>query len=117
VSRRVFSDNWHEETVAKLGLRAAGLVLLAFAYWAGTALFHRFAGSLVHPPLEYLLALVTFVCASVGSAMTIMGHHLFDQVEVSSRWVRLPPPTESLRQTGLESAEQPHRPDRDSGAA
>jgi hypothetical protein len=117
MSRRVFSDNWHEEVVAKLGLRAAGLVLLAIAYWTGTALFDRFAGSLVHPPLEYLLAVVTFVCASAGSAMTVMGHHLFDQVEVSSRWARRAPPTADLFETGLDADGQSNLPDHDAGAA
>jgi hypothetical protein len=117
VRKPVFSANWHERTIAKLGLRAAGLVLLAIAYWAGSALYRRFAGSLAHPPLEYLLASVTIVCTSGGAAMTVMGHHLFDQVEVSSRWAKRPPPTEGPRQTGLEWGEQPNRPDRDSDAA
>jgi hypothetical protein len=89
----ISSPDWHERTIAKIGLRAAGLVILMIAYWAGATLYRRFAGSLVHPPVEYLLALVVTVCTCVGTAMTVMGHHLFDQVEVSGRWARRLPPT------------------------
>ena len=113
----ILTNNWHETGLAKFGLRVAGLIVLAIAYWAGAALYHRFAGTRAHPPLEYLLALAAIVCASTGSALTIMGHHLFDQVEVSSRWVRLPPPATGLRQTGLDWGEQANHPDRNAGAA
>ena len=39
--------------------------------------------------VAFLLALVTFLSASIGSAMLIVGPHLFDKVEVSARWARL----------------------------
>ena len=37
----------------------------------------------------FLLALVTFLSASAGSATLILGPHLFDRVEVSARWARV----------------------------
>jgi hypothetical protein len=36
----------------------------------------------------FLLALLAFLTASIGSATLILGPHLFDKVEVSARWSR-----------------------------
>lgn len=40
--------------------------------------------------LAYGIAAIGFMAASAGSALTILGHHLFDEIEVSARW-RGPP--------------------------
>jgi len=80
--------DWHERPLIKIALRLAGLVLLGCAWWAGSTLLRKYGGMREHPPLEYLLAVVAVVCAVAGAALTIMGHHLFDQVEVAARWGR-----------------------------
>jgi hypothetical protein len=48
-----------------------------------------------HPPLEYLLALAAVLSAVTGSALTVVGHHLFDKIEVAARWSRIPAPHET----------------------
>jgi uncharacterized protein (DUF1810 family) len=44
--------------------------------------------ALAHSPgaLTFGLALAVFLGASAGSAMSLLGNRLFDQIEVSSRW-------------------------------
>ncbi|KQO50696.1 hypothetical protein ASF14_11490 [Sphingomonas sp. Leaf257] len=37
----------------------------------------------------YALATAAFLFASLGSALVIMGEHLFDEVQVSARWRRI----------------------------
>ncbi|WP_347090994.1 hypothetical protein [Sphingomonas parapaucimobilis] len=37
----------------------------------------------------YALATAGFLFASLGSALAIMGEHLFDEVQVSARWRRI----------------------------
>lgn len=82
---------WHRSRRADIGLRAIGLGLCAAAYLALARL-----AAIAQPPqsastLAFALAAVGFLAASVGSAMTLLGHHLFDEVEVSARWQhRLP---------------------------
>lgn len=39
--------------------------------------------------LGYALATTGFLFASLGSALAIMGEHLFDEVQVSARWRRI----------------------------
>jgi len=77
---------FHERKYASLGLRLAGLVLLG----VGSLIWrHLFA---VPDPtaklrlLPYLLALIGMVSTSVGSALALLGRHLFDQVDLSPRW-------------------------------
>ena len=77
----------HRKPWSGLIIRIAGLVLLAIAAFSARRLFAR----AMTPPdgLEYFLALIAFASASAGCAMTTLGAHLFDQVEVSARWRRL----------------------------
>lgn len=85
---------WHESAAANLGLRATGLALLAAAWLLAVRLHHmsqtispRDATSLV-----MLLSAVLFLCASAGSALLFVGPGLWEPVEISERWRRLPPP-------------------------
>ncbi|HIV76998.1 hypothetical protein [Sphingomonas yabuuchiae] len=39
--------------------------------------------------LGYALATGGFLFASLGSALAILGEHLFDEVQVSARWRRI----------------------------
>ena len=77
---------WHRSRRADIVLRATGLLLCWVSY---TAILRLFA---MHVPpqkagvLAYGIAAVGFMAASAGSALTILGHHLFDEIEVSARW-------------------------------
>lgn len=44
------------------------------------------------------IAAVGFMAVSAGSALTLLGHHLFDEIEVSARWRGRPDLNVSLRQ-------------------
>ena len=37
---------------------------------------------------EYLLAALAFLASSVGSAILVLGRHVYDRIELSERWRR-----------------------------
>lgn len=80
----------HHQRRKDLGLRAVGALLCCIAYVA----IARLAAMPIRPQsagaLAYGLATIGFLGASAGSAMIVLGHHLFDEIEVSQRW-RHPP--------------------------
>src|SRR5579872_6676532 len=81
--------DWHERASAGWLLRLAGLGLLGLAVAGGWGLHIRaLAGAVRGDALAYLLALLTFVCASAGAGLAVMGAHIFDQVDVAARWRR-----------------------------
>lgn len=92
---------WHRSRSADIGIRVLGLLLLIIAYFAISSLIA------LQPPVpeqtvrtaSFILAAVGFLFASAGSAMTILGNHLFDQVEISARWGR-----GSVRSTSAEGS-------------
>ena len=67
-----------------IALRSAGLALLCLAAFLGRMLFG--GGPHVATLVDYPLAGATFLSASGGSALIWQGRHLFDQIELSSRW-------------------------------
>jgi len=71
-----------------LSIRVFGLAILGFVWVCEHALW-RLRGEAAPGVEAFLLALATFLGASVGGAMLILGPHLFDKVEVSSRWARM----------------------------
>jgi hypothetical protein len=79
---------WHRSGTADFGFRIIGLLLCVASY---LAVSHLIA---IQPPLpdqavnaeSFFLSTIGFLGASAGSAMTCLGNHLFDQVEVSVRW-------------------------------
>lgn len=75
---------WHRTKWAGPLLRLAGAFLLAI----GTALGMRLFGAPTRSPgaSAYLLALILFTALSAGSAMLMLGGHLFDEVPLSPRW-------------------------------
>ena len=82
---------WHERKGAGPAIRLLGAILVALAYFAATALRRR---ALAGPPLDgdalaWLLAAASFLCASCGAAMALLGDHLFDPVMVARRWSRI----------------------------
>ena len=89
--------DWEKMPASRWGLRQLGVLLLLGAYTAGKhvlAMGGRHHGD--QPPLVYLLALITFLCGSAGSALLVHGHHLFDKIEVSERWRKRPPAAPNL---------------------
>jgi hypothetical protein len=77
---------WHRSRLADLALRASGLFLCsaagaAFVYLAALHVPAWSAGLRV-----YGLAAIGFLCGSAGSALTALGNHLFDEMEVGIRW-------------------------------
>ena len=76
--------------IEDLGLRVAGLLLLAIGALAmrrlfmGTPLPRGHTISLA----EVGLAAIGFLGLSLGSALFVLGGHLLDQVELSERWTR-----------------------------
>lgn len=83
---------WHETCAANLGLRAGGLVLLAVC-WSIAARLHPVpTGASARDAMSLLMLLsgIAFLCGSAGSALLFVGPGLWETVEVSERWRRLP---------------------------
>ncbi|NLS27109.1 hypothetical protein S2M10_21020 [Sphingomonas sp. S2M10] len=77
---------WHRSRRADLGLRALGLGLCAVAYFAVARLAALAQPLQAGSMMGLVLAAIGFVCGSIGSAMTMLGRHLFDEVQLSTRW-------------------------------
>ena len=81
---------WHRSRRADLGLRISGLLFWAISYLA----ISRLVALRLPPPeqaiggIAFILTAVGFLSASAGTAMVVLGRHLFDQVEISARWRR-----------------------------
>lgn len=69
-------------------LRLTGLVLLAVAGAALRWLYLLHVRPQSAGLLAYALGALAYVGASCGAALVILGRHLFDEMEVSSRWGR-----------------------------
>lgn len=71
-----------------LSIRVLGLAVLGLSWTSGHALW-LLHGERSPGVAAFMLALATFLSASIGNAMLIVGPHLFDKVAVSARWARL----------------------------
>ncbi|WP_404714081.1 hypothetical protein [Sphingomonas sp. MMS24-J13] len=71
---------------ANLPLRLVGAVTLVVSAALWSLLFRTPTRS--PDAIAFLLALLAFASLSAGSAMLVLGQHLFDQVELSQRWTR-----------------------------
>jgi apolipoprotein N-acyltransferase len=71
-----------------VGLRLLGVVLIGLAAGSVWWLYMRVHAEGAGPValFNFLLGLVAFVGASSGSALLLLGTHIFDEVEVSERW-------------------------------
>jgi len=78
---------WHERKHVGLALRFAGFGLLAIAALIGRRLFAVADPQGKLCALSYLLALIGIMSFSAGSALALLGQHLFEQVELPSRWI------------------------------
>lgn len=89
---------WHRMRRGDFGLRGLGLGALAVSYGSISHLIELHAAHPVHwkPGLvAYVLTTVGFLCGSAGTALTLLGGHLFDEIQVSERW-RVKPPIERV---------------------
>lgn len=77
---------FHERKYANLVLRLTGLVLFGFGALIARHLFGAADPTAKSRALPYLLALIGMASTSAGSALAVLGRHLFDQVDLSSRW-------------------------------
>lgn len=67
-------------------LRLAGAVTLTISAGLWSLLFQTPARS--PDALTWLIALFAFASLSAGSAMLVLGPHLFDRITLSQRWTR-----------------------------
>jgi hypothetical protein len=72
-------------------IRLAGLGLILLAVAAGYAMLYHavWPGHVLRDALTYLLAAITFLAATGGIAMLVMGRQLLDRIEVPSPWLPL----------------------------
>lgn len=77
---------WHRTKGADPLLRLAGVVTLVISAALWSLLFK--APTRSADAVAFLLALLAFASLSAGSAMLVLGRHLFDQIELSARWAR-----------------------------
>lgn len=75
---------WHKSKGAGFLLRLGGAALVGLACLAVVGMGGGRDGALA----EYVLGLVGFVSASLGSLLLIVGPHLFDEIEVPAPWGR-----------------------------
>ena len=76
---------WHCTLKVDLGLRAAGTALLAISFVCIRPVFHLHAFDPAHwspGVVVYALTTIGFLSASLGSAMVMVGHHIFDRIEM-----------------------------------
>lgn len=84
--------SWHQTLAANVGLRIGGVLMLGVG-WVVTARLHHLA---LRMPLNdtasmrMLLAAAAFICWSAGSLLLLVGPKLWEPVDVSERWRRLP---------------------------
>lgn len=85
---------WHQTPTANLSLRAGGLVLLVIGWSVAVRLHHmsQVTAAREATSLMMLFAAIIFLCGSAGGALLFVGSGLWDTVEVSERWRRLPTP-------------------------
>lgn len=81
---------WHRSRRADIGLRVTGLLFCWISYTAFVRLFAMHLPTQKAGLISYGLAAIGFMAASAGSALTLLGHHLFDEIEVSARWRERP---------------------------
>ncbi|ALJ12092.1 hypothetical protein [Sphingopyxis macrogoltabida] len=83
---------WQETLAARLGLRIGGAMLLVIGWLVAVRLHCLVQTTPARDATSFmiLLAALTFICGSAGSALLFVGPGLWEPVEVSERWQRLP---------------------------
>lgn len=94
---------WHRTRRADLGLRVVGLCLIGLAYLAIAGLVGLHVPPKSASPLAFGLAAAGFLCGSMGGALTMLGNHLSDEIEISARWAQRAPETRSRKCLQMDS--------------
>ncbi|WP_411341065.1 hypothetical protein V6U71_04140 [Sphingopyxis sp. J-6] len=83
---------WQETLAARLGLRIGGAMLLVIGWPVAVRLHCLVQTTPARDATAFmmLLAALTFICGSAGSALLFVGPGLWVSVEVSERWQQLP---------------------------
>lgn len=83
-------------------LRLCGAASCGVSYLAIRSLMalHLSESQMSQSALPFFLAGIGFLCASAGAAVLVLGHHIFDQVEISERW-RTKPSAKPLTTQGM----------------
>ena len=97
---------FHRSRRADIVLRATGLLLCWVSYTAISRLITMHVPPQKAGVLAYGIAAVGFMAASAGSALALLGHRLFDEIEVSARWrgrpdLNVSPPSEGSIQMDI----------------
>jgi len=91
-------------------LRPSGAGLLGVAYLIASYLFRIGPAYTGHEPFGvYVLSVILFFSASAGAAMLVHGHHLFDRIVVSKRWIAQAPPSLLREEANSDDAEGARR--------
>lgn len=89
--------HWYQHWSAQIGVRVAGLALLATSWMEGHALDRLVTDPVAAQGLGALLmAALLFASASLGMALAIVGPGLWKPVLLSARWQRVDPPNNPL---------------------
>ena len=85
---------WHETLAANLALRLGGAALVMLAWLVAVRLHHIALTTAARDATSFmmLLSAIIFLCGSAGTALLSVGPGLWESVEVSERWRRVPPP-------------------------
>lgn len=83
----------HQTRSRDLSVRLAGSIMLGCA---GLMLRWLVGSVHLHPQhdaaaLEAFAAAAGFLCLGGGALLTVLGHHVFDRVEIAERWASTPP--------------------------
>ena len=77
---------WYERKYAGPLLRLTGVALLALAAGLGRHIFAAADPNAKLRAAPYVMALIWISSLCAGAALTVLGRHLFDQVELPARW-------------------------------
>lgn len=77
---------WHPTPAAHIGLRTLGGAMIASVVPQGRLLHMLVLRQPAVTPLQLLLAMIGFLCASLGVALVLMGPGLWKPVCLSPRW-------------------------------
>ncbi len=94
--------DWYHQRKTDAVLRVCGMASCAIGFFAIRSLvaLRSADNQLPNGPLPLVLAAAGFACASLGAALLVLGHHIFDKVEVSARWHAPPSPTKRPQKVG-----------------
>jgi hypothetical protein len=111
--------NWAAGRRGDILVRLSGLVLILLSVTSIRMLAHLHPMESRFDPgvIEFALAAAGFLSGSTGLGLAAIGHHVFDEVEISERWRSRPTPRQERRKASItqysempaEDTRLPHR--------